>query len=267
MHGCWPFKPKGKHAVTQRSSSPQDTTASSAGPRALRCHGCKGGEGEAVSTGNTHTHSPLLTGGWALTAIWRWHSSHIAHWASCACLMQHAASTVTSMTCFLPPPFEKAVIPLWLLMNISLYSRLCGSTAADRLIHYRPAPLLPGGISTGHPSPHPAPRRSVDTPSIILPSPHRLCGPVNGAFLSCSSSWWFTVLLHKLTVGISQCLNTEKPYYSLMRQGSCRMADGAKAVVLDFPVLKFMWSKKHIILRLSLSLHAGILICFIHITF
>lgn len=44
---------QGKCAVARRSSSPQDSTASSAGPLAQRCHGCKGGAGEAVSSGNT----------------------------------------------------------------------------------------------------------------------------------------------------------------------------------------------------------------------
>ena len=44
---------EGRHAVTHCSSSPQDNKASSAGPLARRCHGCKGGEGEAVSSGNT----------------------------------------------------------------------------------------------------------------------------------------------------------------------------------------------------------------------
>lgn len=127
--------------------------------------------------------------------------------------------------CVGSPSNHKAVTPLWLLMNISLNSSFSRLVAADWLIHYRPALLLPQCFSTGHPSPTHAPRRSVDAPSIILTSPHQLCGPVNSAFLSCSASWWFTVLLNKLTVGITQCLNSETPYYSLMRRGSCRMAD------------------------------------------
>lgn len=84
---------QGKRAVTQRTSSPQDSTPS-AGPLTCRCHGCKGGEGAAVHALWEHTRWWLC-----LTAIWRWRSSHIAHRASCATVMQHAPSTITAMTC------------------------------------------------------------------------------------------------------------------------------------------------------------------------
>lgn len=54
LNQCAVQSTEGRHAVTQRSSSPQDNKAAAAGPHARCCHGCKGGEGEAVSSGNTH---------------------------------------------------------------------------------------------------------------------------------------------------------------------------------------------------------------------
>lgn len=177
---------------------------------------------------HTYTHTvAMLTGGWALTAIWRWHSSDITHWASCVHLLPHPASTATSMTCFLllrlkshhspmaPNEYQPLLLFVWLGCQWQTYSLSICSSA-------------PTGCLSRSSIPHPAPWRSVDTPSITLPSPRLLRGPVNSALLSCSSSWWFTVLLHKMTEGISQCLNTEQPYYSQMRRGLCRMADAVR---------------------------------------
>lgn len=137
-----------------------------------------------------------------------------------------------TVMCFFPfPLFRKHQSPL---MNISLHSCYIALLAADRLIHYRPvlflffAPVFPKGISTSHPSPHPAPQCSVDMLSIIprhtthpttTSTCHRLVNstsagssaPAASLWDFPSPSWWFTVLLHKVAIGMSQCLNTETP--------------------------------------------------------
>lgn len=95
----------------------------------------------------------------ALTAIWRWRSSFIAHRAFSADVIQRAMSTVMNLTCFFALR-SKNIFLLWPLMNISFYFCFIVLVAADRLIRYRPAfffffftPVFPEGISTSHPYP------------------------------------------------------------------------------------------------------------------
>ncbi len=189
MRGCWPSKPSWRKGHTRQTCchpaqllpSGQHSILSRTSCSALpwlqrwRGWGCKLWE-------HTHTHtrcSSLV----ALTAIWRWRSSHIAHWASCVCVMQHATSSATSMTCFFFFPSILKTVYQHLLLVQCWWQTYSLSTCFFFFLFFF-VPLLPEGISTGHPSPtqhlnallthH---RSSLAT----LPSPHHLRRPVSRA--------------------------------------------------------------------------------------
>lgn len=142
----------------------------------------------------------------ALTAIWRWRSSHIAPWISSADTMQHTVSIIiTMMLIFL---FVKKIwIPAQRIQASTLVSApgrhwQTYSTSAFfllLLLFAFLAPLFPEGISTGHPFLSPAPQRSVDTPSIIPSRPalpqHHLYRPVSGTSADCCLAVWLSLFL------------------------------------------------------------------------
>lgn len=252
MQGRWPSKPSRRKGHTRQTCchpaqllpSGQHSILSRTSCSALpwlqrwRGWGCKLWE---------HTHTLLLAGGsdchLEMTQL-----SHCARGVLCLC---HATCYVQrneqDVCCFLPPSILKTVIPpsasneyqrlllvqcCWQTYSLStclFFLLLCSQRASQQVIHPPPSTSTLCWHTIDHPSPPcPPPTTSAD-----LSTERQQAAASLGD--RPSSSWWFTVLLHKLTVGISQCLNTEKPYYSLMRRGSCRMVDAElQSLVVDF---------------------------------
>lgn len=166
--------------------------------------------------------------------------SHCTLSALCWCHATCYLHRNENLRVFFSSSILKTVIPVWPLMKpllfqglgccwqtYSLSTCLCfcflcfsvprGHPNRSSIPHPSTSPLCWQAID--HPPPHcPSPTTSTDLSTLRQQADASLEGCV-------SSSWWFTVLLHKLTVDISQCLNTEEPYCSLMRRGSCRMDD------------------------------------------
>lgn len=198
-----------------------------------------------------HTHCRLLV---AMTAIWRWRSSLGACWASTACVMQHATSTAISQASFSPLRSESSspLVPneskspllvlrgcwqtyslstCFLLCFVSLL--LCSQGASQQAIHPPPGTWTLCWHAIDHPSPHCPPHYHFHRP-VSSTSAGRSASAAS--LWDCSSpSWWFTVVLHEVTAGISQCLNTQKAW-------------DAKRLMLSFSLgflaLKIMWSNK-----------------------
>lgn len=208
---------------------PQDSAASSVGPLAQRCHGCKGGEGWGCELWE---HTLLLTGD-SDSHLEMTQLSHCTLRVLCLC---HATNYIHRnkhdvCVCFFFFPLlipEHSLHPL----DPNEYNPLRLYLCLAWLIQYQPAifyfifccSTVPRGHLNRSSIPRPAPQTSVDTLSIIprpLPPPPTTTTTtsmdlstarqqVAASLWDCpSSSWWFTVLLHKLTLGISQCLNTE----------------------------------------------------------
>lgn len=210
--------------------SPEDSSAPSAGPHALCCHGCKGGEGDAASAGNARVELWLPSGNEAVLILHTALTSCTPTVKGTAPLFPLRSDCPRSLLA--PKEYRPRLPFLWLGRCWQTYSLLSCPYALRRRCNRSSYPLSMFCW-----------RRHRSH----CPLPHLLHGPVSSALLCCSSSQWFTVLLHKLRVGISQCLNTEKPHYSLMSLGPCRKAV-AEAVLVDL-----LWGNKHIIWRLSPS--------------
>lgn len=175
---------------------------------------------------HTHTHTTLVAELWLPSGD---DTALALHTELCA------TSTLTAM--FVPFYYEYRP---WCWQQLSPVDVLpCSKRASQQVIHPPSSTLTFRWRTINH----------ITLPPLAL----RTCQQHPPLLFS---SWWFTVLLHKLTVGISQCLNAEKPYYSQMRQGSCRTAV-VRAFVVDF----LFWRSSEVTkTRLSLSFHAGILI-------